>query len=100
MRPAALLRVRGGSPACWHAACSLPMVMRLTSVRDLLTAIVVALLLAVGPALLVPDGARALEPLYSASVASIVPSSGIPSLLLGLGAMLALAFYGRPRQDP
>jgi hypothetical protein len=74
--------------------------MRLTLLRDLLTATAVALLLAVGPALLVPDGARALEPLHAAGIGSLVNPSGAPSALLGLAAMLALAFYGRPRRDP
>jgi hypothetical protein len=74
--------------------------MWLTSLRDLLTAIATALVLAVGPALLAADGASALEPLRTVGLAGSLPASAVPSLLLGLGALVALGLYGRPRNDP
>ena len=73
--------------------------MRLTSLRDGLVAIAIALLLAVGP-LFVADGAGALEPLRTVGADSTFAGSGLPSVLLGLCALAALAFYGRPRSDP
>lgn len=87
----------GGSE--WHGACSSFSVMRLTSLRDGLVAIAIALVLAAGP-LFVAEGAGALEPLLTAGADSTFPGSGLPSLVLGLGALVALAFYGRPRSDP
>ncbi|MGI9432399.1 MAG: hypothetical protein ACR2PQ_09310 [Myxococcota bacterium] len=73
--------------------------MRLTSLRDGLVAIAIAFLLAFGP-LFVAEGAGALEPLLTAAGDTTFPGSGLPSLVLGLGALAALAFYGRPRSDP
>lgn len=73
--------------------------MRLTFVRDGVVPIAIALLLALGP-LFVAEGASALEPLVTAGADSILPGSGLSSLVLGFGALVALAFYGRPRSDP
>jgi len=73
--------------------------MRLTSIRTGLVAVAIALLLTVGP-LFLAEGASALEPLVTAGADSILPGSGLPSLILGVGALLALGFYGRPRSDP
>jgi hypothetical protein len=74
--------------------------MWLTPLRDVLAAAAVVFVLAVGPALLVPEGANALEPLLTAGVQTLLPASALPSMALGLGALVALAFYGRPRSDP
>jgi hypothetical protein len=73
--------------------------MHLTFVRDLAIAIAWALVLGVAP-LFVAEGASAFEPLLSVGFETLLPASAMPSMLLGLGALVALAFYGRPRSDP
>lgn len=83
-----------------HDLLSNCVVMRLTSLRDLLAVMAVAAVWVVGPALLVPEGASALEPLLTAGADTLLPTSALPSMILGFGALVALAFYGRPRNDP
>ena len=94
-----MLRTYAGPVGVARGLLYLVFVMCLTSLRDGLVAIAIALLLAFGP-LFVAEGASALEPLLTMGADSFLPRSGMPSLLLGLGALLALAFYGRPRSDP
>ena len=66
--------------------------MQLTRLRDRLVCG-----LATAAALPFADVAHAFEPLRASGAP---PASALPSLLLGLAALIALAIYGRPRRDP